>query len=169
MTLPEKTTPSTSTPTSQSTNYTAPPTPTSNSSRTNQSTAAAASLDERLSIYDEAVNQNNSTETVVELGKKLQQEFYNLTNPNTTASTASPSNHTGNWKTSFLYNLAQLVAHVFPTKIVPAKITKPTVLPPPKNHTKTAPTQVSKRPTNSSISDNTTSLAQPTIGGGGCP
>ncbi|MEF9497086.1 hypothetical protein [Chlamydia sp. 04-14] len=166
MTLPEKTTPSTSTPASQS-NYTAPSTSTSNSSYLNETTAAAASLDERLSLYDEAVNQNNSTEAVVELGKKLQEEFYNLTNSNTTVPTASPANHTGNWKTSFLYNLAQLVAHVFPTKILPAKITKPTVLPPPANHTETSSTHVSKRTTNSSISENSTSLAQPHIGGGG--
>ncbi|MEF9520049.1 LifA/Efa1-related large cytotoxin [Chlamydia crocodili] len=163
MTLPEKTTPAASTSQSES-NYTTRSN--SHSSYLNQSTINSSSLDERLSIYDEAVNQNNSTETVVELGKKLQQEFYNLTNSNTTVATASPSNHTGNWKTSFLYNLAQLVAHVFPTRIVPAKITKPTVLPPPKNHTKTSSTYVSRR-TNSSISDNTTSLAQPTIGGGG--
>ncbi|WP_375793456.1 LifA/Efa1-related large cytotoxin [Chlamydia sp. 12-01] len=163
MTLPEKTTPATSTPTSQS-NYTVPST--SNSSYSNQSTIASSSLDERLNLYDEAVNQNNSTESVVELGKKLQQEFFNLTNETSIRSTVSPSNHSGNWKTSFLYNLAQLVAHVVPTKILPAKITKPTVLPPPTNHTETSSTHVSRR-TNSSISENSTSLTQPSIGGGG--
>ncbi|WP_434602059.1 hypothetical protein [Chlamydia crocodili] len=163
MTLPEKTTPAASSAQSES-NYTVPST--SNSSYTNQSAISSSSLDERLSLYDEAVNQNNSTEAVVELGKTLQQEFYNLTNPNTTVPTASPSNHTGNWKTSFLYNLAQLVAHVVPTKILPAKITKPTILPPPANHTGTSSTDVSRH-SNSSIYENSTSLVQPSIGGGG--
>ncbi|WP_375793454.1 hypothetical protein O1W69_04990 [Chlamydia sp. 12-01] len=159
MTLPEKTTPASSSTQSQS-NYTAP-------STSNQSIINSASLDERLNLYDEAVNQNNSTESVVELGKTLQQEFYNLTNETSIRSTVSPSNHSGNWKTSFLYNLAQLVAHVVPTRILPAKITKPTVLPPPTNHTETSSTHVSKRSTNSSFSENSTSRAQPTVGGGG--
>ncbi|WP_434694516.1 LifA/Efa1-related large cytotoxin [Chlamydia crocodili] len=159
MTLPEKTTPAASSSQSES-NYTTRFK--SNSSYLNQSMINSSSLDERLSIYDKAVNQNNSTETVVKLGEKLQQEFYNLTNANITETKASPSNHTGNWKTSFLYNLAQLVAHVVPTRILPAKIIKPTILPQPTNRTENT-TTISKPVSN----DNTTSLAQPTIGGGG--
>ncbi|AAP05301.1 LifA/Efa1-related large cytotoxin [Chlamydia caviae] len=165
MTLPEKTTSVASSAQTHS-NYTAA----SNSSSLRQNnTTRAASLDERLALYDEAVNQNNSTETVVEIGKKLQEEFYNLTTSQPTRTTASPSNHTGNWKTSFLYNLAQLIAHIVPPQILPAKIAKPTIIPPAANATGNSTTEISQRASNASISQNTTSLSQPVIGGGGRP
>lgn len=81
-------------------------------------------LDERLAIYDHAVNQNNSTEDVVKIGEMIQKEIYNLTTPNTTASVTT-YNHSGNWKTSLLYNLAITVSHLFPQPKLPAKIIKP--------------------------------------------
>ncbi|WP_236731709.1 LifA/Efa1-related large cytotoxin [Chlamydia pecorum] len=95
---------------------------------TNSSSANASSL----FIYDIDLHKNHSTEDVVKIGKQLQDQFYNMTENRNLSFSASPSHHSGNWKTSFLYNLAQLVAQIFPNTIVPAKILpNTTVIPPP--------------------------------------
>lgn len=84
----------------------------------------------RITTSNQDNNHTPSTEEVVAIGKRLQEEFYNLTQGANLTFSASPANHTGNWKTAFLYNLAQLVANVFPTTVAPAKFTKPTIIPP---------------------------------------
>lgn len=95
---------------------------------TNSSSANASSL----FIYDIDLHKNHSTEDVVKIGKQLQDQFYNMKENRNLSFSASPSHHSGNWKTSFLYNLAQLVAQIFPNTIVPAKILpNTTVIPPP--------------------------------------
>ena len=65
--------------------------------------------------------------------------------------TASPSHHSGNWKTSFLYNLAQVIAQIFPSAIQPIRV-KP-VFPPPQTHSNvTTHVPTSDRETNATES-----------------
>ena len=83
--------------------------------------------------YESGRKKNLSTEDVIRIGKQLQDQFYNMTENRNLSFSASASHHSGNWKTSFLYNLAQVIAQIFPITILPAKIIKnSTVLPPPK-------------------------------------
>lgn len=72
-------------------------------------------------IYDEQIHNNHSTEDVVAIGRRIQQEYANLTTSKQVNFSASPSNHAGNWKISLLYNLSMLVANLFPTTIQPVQ------------------------------------------------
>ncbi|BAE81214.1 adherence factor [Chlamydia felis Fe/C-56] len=159
MTLPENVTSA-----SLQFNYTSQST--ANSSYLNQSSLASTSLDDRLALYDEAVNQNNSTEGVVKIGEMIQKDLYNLTQSNTTEFAASPANHTGNWKTSLLYNLAQLVANLFQVQVIPAKIIKSTTPPPPTpEEPKKTPTKTPAQHTNKHMRTSS-SQQRPRLGGG---
>ena len=80
--------------------------------------------------YENENTKNHTTEDVIRIGKQLQNQFYNMTESKNFSFSASASYHSGNWKTSFLFNLAQVISQIFPTAVVPAKIIKnTTVLP----------------------------------------
>lgn len=83
-----------------------------------------------LAPYDDLVHRNNTTEDVVRIGGMIQKDFFNLTNtaPLGGGGVCSPANHTGNWKTSFLFHCARLITHLFSLTVLPAKILTP------KNH-----------------------------------
>ncbi len=113
---------------------------------TNTSTQSPPTpLSSRVSLYD-IENTTHSIDEVLEIGRRLQNEYYNFTQAQNTSYPISPSNHTGNWKTALLYNLAQLINQVFPTTIVPAKIVKPTIIPPQGNSTENATSAVEVSP-----------------------
>lgn len=112
----------------------------------------------RITTSNQDNNHTPSTEEVVAIGKRLQEEFYNLTQGANLTFSASPANHTGNWKTAFLYNLAQLVANVFPTTVAPAKIIKPTFIPPASQNSTETPHAQGSVPTKS---ENRTVAASP--------
>jgi cysteine protease domain, YopT-type len=80
------------------------------------------SVEKSFRVSSEEENQNHTTEDVVRIGAMLQQQFYNMTTGRNESFTVSPAHHSGNWKTSLLYNFAQLVAHIFSLNTVPAKI-----------------------------------------------
>jgi len=56
----------------------------------------------RNRFYDQMMDQPHTTEDVVRIGKMIQNDIPSRTHQ---PRTYSPSNHTGNWKTSLLYNL----------------------------------------------------------------
>ena len=74
-----------------------------------------------LQIYDELIHNNHSTEDVVAIGRRIQQEYANLTASTQVSFSASPSHHTGNRKVSLLYNLSMLIANLFPMTIQPVR------------------------------------------------
>ena len=80
-----------------------------------------------LSTYDRLIHSNNTTEEVVKIGGMIQQDFFNLTNVTSWGGGGfiSPASHTGNWKTSFLFNCARLISYVFSLTVLPAKILTP--------------------------------------------
>ncbi|EEO7412949.1 hypothetical protein G6E60_004206, partial [Salmonella enterica] len=53
-------------------------------------------------FYDRTLEQPHTTEDVVRIGKMIQNDIHSRTHQ---SRTYSPSNHTGNWKTSLFYNL----------------------------------------------------------------
>ncbi|HAF4706191.1 TPA: DUF3491 domain-containing protein, partial [Salmonella enterica] len=56
----------------------------------------------RWRFYDRMMDQPHTTEDVVRIGKMIQNNIHSQTHE---PRTYSPSNHTGNWKTSLFYNL----------------------------------------------------------------
>ncbi|ECE5987742.1 hypothetical protein DNM84_25400, partial [Salmonella enterica subsp. salamae] len=56
----------------------------------------------RWRFYDRMMDQPHTTEDVVHIGKMIQNNIHSQTHE---PRTYSPSNHTGNWKTSLFYNL----------------------------------------------------------------
>ncbi|WP_407365616.1 LifA/Efa1-related large cytotoxin [Chlamydia pecorum] len=56
----------------------------------------------------------------------------------------SPSHHSGNWKTSFLYNLAQVIAQIFPSTMQPIRV-RPVTIPPSQGNTSSSETPLSPK------------------------
>ncbi len=54
------------------------------------------------------------------------------------------SNHSGNWKTSFLYNLAQVIAQIFPSTMQPIRV-RPVTIPPSQGNTSSSETPLSPK------------------------
>lgn len=102
---------------------------------------------QNIEVYNDRNFTNHTTEDVIRIGERLQHQFYNMTEESRVPFTTSPSHHTGNWKTAFLYNLSQVVAHIFPSTVQPIRV-KPTRMPPsptpPPEGTTTAETSTSE-------------------------
>lgn len=102
---------------------------------------------QNIEVYNDRNFTNHTTEDVIRIGERLQRQFYNMTEESRVPFTTSPSHHTGNWKTAFLYNLSQVVAHIFPSTVQPIRV-KPTRIPPsptpPPEVTTTAETSTSE-------------------------
>nr|WP_010232152.1 hypothetical protein [Chlamydia muridarum] len=78
---------------------------------------------QQITVYDDARNfTNHTTEDVIKIGEQLQRKFYNMTEGTQVPFTTSPAYHTGNWKTAFIYNLAQVIANLFPSTIQPIRV-----------------------------------------------
>ncbi|SUY95206.1 LifA-like protein [Citrobacter freundii] len=67
---------------------------------------------ERLNFYTRLVNQENTTEDVVSIGGMIQRDITQQNN-HETLQAYSPSNHSGNWKSSFIQNFIQLFSTIF--------------------------------------------------------
>jgi cysteine protease domain, YopT-type len=78
---------------------------------------------QQITVYDDDRNfTNHTTEDVIKIGEQLQHKFYNMTEGTQVPFTTSPAHHTGNWKTAFIYNLAQVIANLFPSTIQPIRV-----------------------------------------------
>ncbi|AFS24770.1 LifA/Efa1-related large cytotoxin [Chlamydia psittaci] len=85
----------------------------------------------RITLYNSLVKQDNTTEDVVKIGGLIQKNIHNTIEKKKYRlgeGGVTPSHHTGNWKTSLLYNASRLLAHLFSTTIQPARITRSTIL-----------------------------------------
>ncbi|WP_291891993.1 hypothetical protein [Chlamydia sp.] len=67
---------------------------------------------QNISLYDNQSFANHTTEDVIRIGERLQRQFHDMAEENRAPFTTSPAHHTGNWKTAFIYNLAQVIAHI---------------------------------------------------------
>ncbi|WP_213318315.1 LifA/Efa1-related large cytotoxin [Chlamydiifrater volucris] len=86
-------------------------------------------IDNDITLYNTLVNQDNTTEDVVKIGELIQ-ESINKTleqrNPEQVVTEVTPARHTGNWKTSLLFNTSRLLAHLFSATVQPVRPTRPT-------------------------------------------
>ncbi|WP_349821431.1 LifA/Efa1-related large cytotoxin [Chlamydia abortus] len=91
----------------------------------------SASNNSGIKLYNSLVKQDNTTEDVVRIGAMIQDSIHRDLKKQVGGGGGnfSPAHHTGNWKTSLLYNTSRLLAHLFSTRIQPARITPPQVLP----------------------------------------
>lgn len=88
----------------------------------------SASNNSDIKLYNSLVKQDNTTEDVVRIGAMIQDSIHRDLKKKL-GGNFSPAHHTGNWKTSLLYNTSRLLAHLFSTTIQPARITPTPVSP----------------------------------------
>ncbi|WP_080125982.1 LifA/Efa1-related large cytotoxin [Chlamydia suis] len=93
-------------------------------------------LPQQIAVYNDRNFTNHTTEDVIRIGARLQRQFHNMTEETHIPFTTSPSHHSGNWKTAFLYNLAQVIAHLFPSAVQPIRVNSTRIPPSPANSTK---------------------------------
>ncbi len=91
---------------------------------------------QQIAVYNDRNFTNHTTEDVIRIGARLQRQFHNMTEETHIPFTTSPSHHSGNWKTAFLYNLAQVIAHLFPSTVQPIRVNSTRVPPASTNSTK---------------------------------
>lgn len=91
---------------------------------------------QQIAVYNDRNFTNHTTEDVIRIGARLQRQFHNMTEETHIPFTTSPSHHSGNWKTAFLYNLAQVIAHLFPSAVQPIRVNSTRIPPSPTNSTK---------------------------------
>ncbi|ECG8591561.1 DUF3491 domain-containing protein [Salmonella enterica subsp. salamae] len=93
----------------------------------------------QLSIYNRLVTKTNSTEEVVRLGGAILNDISHSNK--TTPRTYTPSNHSGNWKSSFLQNLLLVFSRFSgvndTSSILNNSIASQTILPSPKTRANT--------------------------------
>ncbi|WP_080122933.1 LifA/Efa1-related large cytotoxin [Chlamydia suis] len=93
-------------------------------------------LPQQIAVYNDRNFTNHTTEDVIRIGARLQRQFHNMTEETHIPFTTSPSHHSGNWKTAFLYNLAQVIAHLFPSAVQPIRVNSTRIPPSSTNSTK---------------------------------
>ncbi|WP_348660397.1 LifA/Efa1-related large cytotoxin [Chlamydiifrater volucris] len=90
---------------------------------------SSTNIDNDITLYNTLVNQDNTTEDVVKIGELIQ-ESINKTleqrNPEQVVTEVTPARHTGNWKTSLLFNTSRLLAHLFSATVQPVRPIRPT-------------------------------------------
>ncbi|WP_080127053.1 LifA/Efa1-related large cytotoxin [Chlamydia suis] len=91
---------------------------------------------QQIAVYNDRNFTNHTTEDVIRIGARLQRQFHNMTEETHIPFTTSPSHHSGNWKTAFLYNLAQVIAHLFPSAVQPIRVNSTRIPPSSTNSTK---------------------------------
>ncbi|QYC86929.1 LifA/Efa1-related large cytotoxin [Chlamydia suis] len=91
---------------------------------------------QQIAVYNDRNFTNHTTEDVIRIGARLQRQFHNMTEETHIPFTTSPSHHSGNWKTAFLYNLAQVIAHLFPSTVQPIRVNSTRIPPSSTNSTK---------------------------------
>ncbi|WP_213357667.1 LifA/Efa1-related large cytotoxin [Chlamydiifrater phoenicopteri] len=77
-----------------------------------------------VTLYNDLIRQNNTTEEVVKIGGMIQESIRKTLEKQTSTQTVTevtPANHTGNWKTSLLFNTSRLLAHLFSTTVQPVR------------------------------------------------
>ncbi|WP_080125417.1 LifA/Efa1-related large cytotoxin [Chlamydia suis] len=91
---------------------------------------------QQIAVYNDRNFTNHTTEDVIRIGARLQRQFHNMTEETHIPFTTTPSHHSGNWKTAFLYNLAQVIAHLFPSTVQPIRVNSTRIPPSSTNSTK---------------------------------
>ncbi|ATQ72630.1 LifA/Efa1-related large cytotoxin [Chlamydia psittaci] len=91
------------------------------SETSHQNTWPSSNGSSDITLYNSLIKRNNTAEDVVKIGAMIQESIRK--------GNFSPAHHTGNWKTSLLYNTSRLLAHLFSTTIQSARITPTPVSP----------------------------------------